>query len=125
MASFWLTLVFIFCFGTSFHSAQEMTYYDIVMNAIQKQQDSKLVNDEQNLVLDLNLKLSKSHLDSVSAWRILHSGAQLMKSQYDQEDSLKACVNSTLDTFMALTEREDWAVRSMYIDSGYCSNQAF
>ena len=116
MASSWLILVFISCFGTSFHSAQEMTYYDIVMNAIQKQQDSNLVNHEQNLVLDLNLKLSSSQLDSVSAWRILlHSGAQLMENQYGDDDSLKACVNSTLDTFMALTERKNWAVRSMYI----------
>ena len=119
-ACYYLTLVLIFCFGASFPSAQEMTYNDIVLNdivlnVIQRKQDSKLVNEEQNLVLDLNRKLSNSHVDSVSAWKVLHSGAQIMKGQNDNEESRKVCVNSTLDTFMALTERENWAVRSMDI----------
>ena len=112
MICLWLRLSLIVCFGSVFHYAEEINYNDIVMHTMQRGQTRERINEEQNLARNLNLKLSKSHLDSVSPWKILHTGAQLVKSQAQGDDSAEACLNSTMDTVMALSKGEVWAITS-------------
>ena len=115
---FYVIVVCYIPFRTSFAS-DEIHYTDVIGSFIQRSQKSKLFYEHyhQKLFVDLDQVFRPKYepeLNTVSAWKLLHTGAAMATTK-TVTTTLGKCVNSTLDTIVAWSRRETWAIRRMSI----------